>query len=130
VAPTWEIVSLVGTAGNAVKPSCSVTLRRADGKIFKTAEFGGGPVDAMFHALSKLTGVELRVTDYQVHSVTVGNDALGEVTVQVQQDDHSFRARAVSTDIVTATAEAFVNVVNRIAGIREQRVEEPIHAQA
>jgi hypothetical protein len=48
----------------------------------------------------------------------------------VQQDDHSFRARAVSTDIVTATAEAFVNVVNRIAGIRAQRVEEPIHAQA
>jgi 2-isopropylmalate synthase len=130
VPPTWELVSVVGTAGNACKPSCSITLKRADGKIFKAAEFGGGPVDAMFHALSKLTGVELRVTDYQIHSVTVGNDALGEVTVQVQQDDHSFRSRAVSTDIVTATAEAFVNVVNKVASIRAQRVEEPIHAQA
>ena len=127
-APTWELVSIVGTAGNVCKPSASITLRRADGKEVKASEFGGGPVDAMFHALSKLTGVELRVTDYQVHSVTVGNDALGEVTVQVQQDDHSFRSRAVSTDIVTATAEAFVNVLNRIASIRAQRAEEPIGA--
>ena len=70
-SPSWA------RPGNACKPSCSLTLRRADGKEFKAAEFGGGPVDAMFHALSKLTGVELRVTDYQIHSVTVGNDALG-----------------------------------------------------
>jgi 2-isopropylmalate synthase len=126
----WELVHVVAQAGNACKPSCSLTLKDVNGKEHRHAEFGGGPVDAMYHALCQLTGVHFRVTDYQIHSVTVGNDALGEVTVQVDHDGHTFRSRAVSMDIVTATAKAFVHVLNRLQSIESQRHDNFTTAQA
>ncbi|HVJ80158.1 MAG TPA: 2-isopropylmalate synthase [Planctomycetia bacterium] len=123
IGAEWELVSVHATAGNAAQPSCTLVMRRQDGKEYRKAEFGGGAVDAIYHALCRITGVELKVTEYSVRSVTLGNDALGEVTIQVEYEGHSFRSRAVNIDVIMGTAQAFVNVVNRLASIQQSRGE-------
>ena len=119
----WELVDLHATAGTAAHPSATLTLKGADGKLVRASQFGDGPVDAIYHALGKITGVALKVTDYQVHSVSVGNDAMAEVTVQVEHDAHNFRARAVDVDTVNATARAFVNVLNKVVSVAREKGE-------
>jgi 2-isopropylmalate synthase len=78
------------------------------------AEFGDGPVDAIFKTMEKITGLVVRLTDYQVRSVSGGKDAQGEVYVEAKSDGRVYRSRSVSTDIVEASAIAFLNVLNRI----------------
>src|SRR5690606_7747522 len=100
------------------------TLRRSDGEEFRQAEFGDGPVDAIFKTMEKITGYPVRLTDYQVRSISVGKDAQGEVFVEIKHEGKVYRTRAVSTDIVEASAVAFLNALNRIAaGVSAQQSE-------
>jgi 2-isopropylmalate synthase len=78
---------------------------------------GDGPVDAVFLAIGQLTGVAVTCKDFRVHSVTVGQDAQGEVTVLVDYRGELYRGRGVSTDSVEASACAFLNAINRIAAV-------------
>ena len=66
-----------------------------------------------------MTGIELKLTDYRIRSVSVGEDAQGEASVEVEYHGKNFSARAVSTDIIEASALAFLQVINRIA-LREK----------
>ena len=68
-------------------------------------------------AIEKLTGISVVCKDFHVHSVTVGKDAQGEVTVQVEYDGQLYRGRGVSTDSLEASAKAFLNAINRIASL-------------
>lgn len=110
----WMLVSLHTTAGSACIPSATVALRRGDGEVIQMAEFGDGPIDAIFKTMEKITGLNVRLTDYQVRSVSGGKDAQGEVYVEGRHDGKVYRARAVSTDIVEASALAFLTVLSRI----------------
>jgi 2-isopropylmalate synthase len=76
---------------------------------------GDGPIDAVFLAIEDLTGISAACNDFRVHSVTVGKDAQGEVTVQLEHGGQLYRGRGVSTDSVEASARAFLNAINRIA---------------
>ena len=76
---------------------------------------GDGPIDAAFLATEKITGIHLRCTDYQVRSATLGHDALGEVTIEVEHRGEILRSRGTSTDTVEATVRAILDAVNRIA---------------
>lgn len=125
---TWELVSLHTSAGTSCVPSATVTLRRSDGQEFRSAEFGDGPVDAIFKTMEKITGYPVRLTDYQVRSVSVGKDAQGEVYVEVKHDGKVFRSRSVSTDIVEASAVAFLNALNRIAAGTGSQQPKPVSA--
>lgn len=119
---TWELMSLHTNSGTSCEPSATVTLRRSDGREFRKAEFGDGPIDAIFRAIETVTGYKgVRLTDYQVRSVTGGKDAQGEVYVEVKHDGKVYRARSASTDIVEASAIAFLNAVNRIAAGHSKR---------
>jgi 2-isopropylmalate synthase len=121
-ANAWELVTLHTAAGSACIPSATVTLKRSDGESFMKAEFGDGPVDAIFRAMESITGYRgVRLTDYQVRSVTGGKDAQGEVYVEIKHEGKVYRARSVSTDIVEASAIAFLNALNRIAAGQNQR---------
>ena len=111
---TWELISLHTSAGTACVPSATITLQRPDGTTTKMAEFGDGPVDAIFKTMEKITGLAVRLNDYQVRSVTVGKDAQGEVYVEIKHEERIYRSRAVSTDIVEASAHAFLNALNRV----------------
>ncbi|QDU63817.1 2-isopropylmalate synthase [Planctomycetes bacterium Pan216] len=116
----WDLTSLHTSAGTACIPSATITLRRADGQETKLAEFGDGPVDAIFKTLEKITGIRVKLIDYSVRSVSVGKDAQGEVYVEVKHEGRVYRSRAVSTDIVEASAFAYMNALNKIALAKEQ----------
>src|SRR5439155_11208188 len=84
-----------------------------------------GPVDAVFNYIERITRVKARLLDYTVENVPAGEDAQGEVVVVVEHEGRTYRGRGLSTDIVLASAEAYLEVVNRIAAGRLQRKTPP-----
>jgi 2-isopropylmalate synthase len=118
----WQLVSLHTTAGSSVTPTATVSIRRPDGELVQDAAIGDGPVDAIFKAVERVTGVHANLREFSVRGVTQGKDAQGEVTLEleVESDDRTFRGRAASTDIIEASAEAYLNAVNAIATRRER----------
>jgi 2-isopropylmalate synthase len=122
VTALWSLVSLHTTAGTSVLPTATVCIRRPDGQLVQDAAIGTGPVDAIFKAVERVTGVAANLRDFSIRGVTAGKDAQGEVTLEleVESDDRTFRGRAASTDIIEASAEAYLNAVNAIATRRER----------
>jgi 2-isopropylmalate synthase len=122
VPTPWSLISLHTVAGTNVLPTATVAIRRPDGVIVQDAAIGTGPVDAIFKAVERVTGVAANLREFAVRGVTQGKDAQGEVTLEleVQSDDRSFRGRAASTDIIEASALAYVNAVNAITTRRER----------
>jgi 2-isopropylmalate synthase len=114
-AGPWTIAELHITAGTGSIAAAALRLRHVDGREIRQAAEGDGPVAAAFNALERATGIELTLKNFEVHGVTVGDDAQGEVTVTVEYNGRSFRGHAVSTDIVESAAFAYLEVMNRIA---------------
>ncbi len=87
--PHWQLVSLHTTAGLSVLPTATVAIRRPDGEIVQDAAIGDGPVDAIFKAVERVTGVRANLREFVVRSVSQGKDAQGEVTLEleVESDD-------------------------------------------
>jgi len=114
-AGPWIIDELRTTAGTGTISAAALRIRHVDGREIRRAAEGDGPVAAAFSALEMATGIDLNLTNFEVHGVTVGDDAQGEVTVTVEYNGQSFRGHAVSTDIVESAAFAYLEVINRIA---------------
>jgi 2-isopropylmalate synthase len=125
----WEIVSLHISTATGALPTAAIALQKTDGTRVSEAAVGDGPIDALFKAIERITGVNATLKDYEVRSVTVGEDAQGEVSVEVEHGDRTLRGQATSTDIIEASARAFLNVVNRIA-LHKSGSEEPAAASA
>ncbi len=111
----WELDALSTTSGTGTLPCASVALRAADGQRTQEVAAGDGPVDAVFKAIERVTGISVRLRDYQIASVSTGEDAQGEVSIEVEHPTGVYRGRALSTDIIEGSARAFLDVVNRIA---------------
>ncbi len=110
----WTLVSLTASTSTGALPSAAVALSGADGAVARDAALGDGPVDAVFKALERVTGLSPTLRDYQVASMSLGEDAQGEVSLEVEHDGRRYRARSVSTDILLASARAFLDALNRI----------------
>ena len=112
---TWSFLSYRVSTGTGQTPQVTLTLRF--GAEDHTAEMGcgDGPIDAIFLAIEKLTGVSAVCKDFRVQAVTVGKDAQAEVNVELVHDGQIHRGRGVSTDSVEASAKAFLSAINRIA---------------
>ncbi len=121
----WQLVSLNAVSGTGTPPSAAVSLMRKDGRKMDEAATGDGPVDAVFKCIERITGVNASLKDFHIASVSAGEDAQGEVVVIVEHEGRTFRGRGLSTDIVLASAEAYLEVVNRIAAGRLQRKAPP-----
>src|SRR5258705_68686 len=93
-----------GVGPNAFSPEARI---HQDGTILREAAVGDGPVDAVFKAIERITGIELTLQDYRVRSVSVGEDAQGEASVEALYQGKALSGRAVSTDIIEASALAF-----------------------
>ncbi|HET9552595.1 MAG TPA: 2-isopropylmalate synthase [Anaeromyxobacteraceae bacterium] len=111
----WELDALSTTSGTGTLPVASVALKSAAGERLQAVASGDGPVDAVFKAVEKVTGFTVKLRDYQITSVSTGEDAQGEVTIEVEHPTGVYRGRALSTDIIEGSARAFLDVVNRIA---------------
>ena len=115
VHETWAMVSYEVSCGTVGKPKVRLTLKKGDKEFTEQMTAGDGPVDAIFLAIEKITGITVSCRDFRVHSVTVGKDAMGEVNVEVEHNGQVYRGRGVSTDSVEASALAFLNAINRVA---------------
>ncbi|MDP1853416.1 MAG: 2-isopropylmalate synthase [Candidatus Omnitrophota bacterium] len=111
-AKVWQLDDLIILSGIKIKPKASVSLKRK-GRVIKADSGGDGPVDACYKAIDKITGIKGKLLDYSIQSVTAGKDAQGEVSIKVKLKDKVVSARAASTDIVEASAKAYINAINK-----------------
>jgi 2-isopropylmalate synthase len=123
VPELWALVSYSVSSGTGQVPQVHLRLRRGGKEMSAELACGDGPVDAIFLAIEQLTGIHAACKDFNVHSVTVGKDAQGEVMVQVEHHGQLYRGRGVSTDSIEASAMAFINAVNKIAAATAGGVE-------
>jgi 2-isopropylmalate synthase len=114
----WALETFQAISGGI--PTATVCLWHKDGTIYKDAAVGDGPVDAVFKCIERITGIRVELHDYHVRSITVGEDALGEARVEVVHEGRMQRGQAVSTDIIEASALAFLQAINRLATRRQQ----------
>jgi 2-isopropylmalate synthase len=110
----WSLASL-DIAGEHGKPfTATVRLQHAEGRIVERTASGDGPVDATYKSVEQATGVAVNVRKFEVHAVTIGEDAQGEAVVYAEQDGRSYRGSSISTNIIEASAKALLEIVNRI----------------
>ena len=110
----YTLQAFTSNAGTGTLPSAAVCLWRSDGTILKDAATGDGPVDAVFKTIARICAVNLKLIDYRVRAVTVGTDAQGEAYIEAEHAGRKLHARAVSTDIVEASALAYLEIINRM----------------
>lgn len=117
----WKMVLLQFTAGSSAKPTATVTLEK-DGKSYTDCAIGNGPVNACFKAIDRITRTRGELVDYVVRSTTAGQDALGEVSVKVQfgDDCKPVSGKGAASDVVEASARAYLNAVNRSIVLSER----------
>jgi 2-isopropylmalate synthase len=112
--PHWRLERFQAVAGADLQHFASVDLRDSEDRLHREAACGDGPIDAVFQAVQRLTGVAARLLDYRVSSVSVGKDAQGEAVLQVEYAGETYHGRAISTDIIDASVRAYLSIVNRI----------------
>ena len=117
VGETWKLINLQVTSGTGAIPTATVTLGDASGEQITDASIGDGPIDAIYSTIQRITNVQAELRDYQIRAVTQGKDAQGEVRVEVQHRDKTVRGRGISTDVIEASAKAYLAAINRIGVI-------------
>lgn len=112
------------TCGDRSSPTATVTLRTPNGEELTDAAIGTGPVDAVYKAINRVVDIPNRLIEFSVQSVTAGIDAIGEVTIRLKHNDKVYSGRAANTDIIVASAQAYVNAMNRLYAALEVREKE------
>jgi len=117
----FKLENMQVTAGFPAIPMASVTLRGLDEQLHSAAAAGDGPVDSVYQAINQVVGPALsglRLSDFTIHAVTPGEDALGRVTVRVKRGAEEVTGQGADTDIIVASAKAYVSAVNRLLAMQ------------
>jgi 2-isopropylmalate synthase len=109
----WTLDLVQVSTGDRGLPTATVRLTGPDGESREDAAIGTGPVDAIYQAINRVVKVQNELTEFSVKSVTEGIDAQGEVTIRVDADGGTYSGRAADTDILVASARAYVHAINR-----------------
>lgn len=109
-------------SGNKTVPTASVRLKIGDDFIEEAAT-GDGPVDAIFKAIDRVTGIKTKLLEYTVQAVTPEKTAMGEVVVTIQIEDISLTGRGASTDILEASAKAYLNALNHFKNMQQLKIQ-------
>ena len=109
----YELEYLHVACGTGTLPTASVRISTKEGKT-QAAACGDGPIDAAYEAIREATDKSPKLENYTIRAVTGGKEALGEATVRIISDDRTFIGRGVSTDIIEASAKAYVDAINRM----------------
>ncbi len=119
VSEVYHFDRLQVTCGDRGIPTASIRLIGPDGQLLEDAALGTGPVDAVCKAINRLVGVPNNLTEFSVKSVTEGIDAIGEVLIRVESDGVTYTGRGADTDIIFASAKAYMNALNRLLSARK-----------
>lgn len=114
VPKAYCLSSFVINSGNTITSTAVIKMIK-DGKAIERVARGEGPIDASFKAIEKIVGMELNLEDYQIQSVTEGEDALGDALVKIKDEEGNvFSGRGLSMDIIEASIHAYINAVNKM----------------
>jgi 2-isopropylmalate synthase len=124
-ADIFNLEYLHVTAGTTVMPMASVKLK-INGRSVRGAGYGNGPIDAAFNTIAKLTGTSSELLRFSVSALTGGTDAQGEVTVRLKENGLLALGKGADPDIITASAKAYLNGLNRLEYLKSHPVKEAI----
>ncbi len=112
-APTYSLDYLHVATGTSTVPTATVRLVKGD-EVIQDASCGDGPVDAALKTIERITKLKGKLLDFSLQAVTIGKDAMGEVSLRVEFGKEIISAKAASTDIVEAAAKAYLACSNRL----------------
>jgi 2-isopropylmalate synthase len=115
----YELEYLHVACGTGTLPTASVKIKIKD-ETKQAAACGDGPVDAAYEAIRQATGLSPKLENYSIRAVTSGKEALGEATVRITEDGRTFTGRGISTDIIEASAKAYVDAINRMVSTQNK----------
>jgi 2-isopropylmalate synthase len=110
----WNLEHLDIGVHSGAQARAKVLLRHSDGRTLEREASGDGPVDAAYKAIVQATGIAVTVCKFEVHAVTIGEDAQGEAILYVEAGGRSYRGSSISTNIIEAASRALLEVINRI----------------
>lgn len=113
VAPTFKIKSYVINSGDIITATANIELER-NGEILRGICTGDGPIDAAFLAIENITGHHFELDDFKIKAVTGGYEAMGSSLVKLRHNGTLYSGSGISTDIVGASINAYINALNKI----------------
>ncbi len=114
----YSLIDLYIVSGVSQKPTATVKLKVGE-NVIDRMEHGDGPVDATYKAIASMTNTKSHLLKYEVKGITGGTDALGEVVVSLEEDGRTVRGHGADTDIIVASAKAYINALNKLAAKRK-----------
>jgi 2-isopropylmalate synthase len=114
IPESYSLMDLNIVAGISQKPTATIKLK-VDEELIEKTEHGDGPVDAAYKAIASITNTKSSLIKYEVKSITGGTDALGEVMVSLEENGRFVRGHGADTDIIVASARAYINALNKLA---------------
>jgi 2-isopropylmalate synthase len=132
----WQIEDVQVNCGTNVIPTAVVRLRNVEtGEVVTDAGFGTGPVDAVYAGINRLVGVPNKLVEFVIQAIDQGMDAVGDVTIRIEADElvgtveraqggrgqRIFSGRGIDTDIVVASAKAYMQALNKLLAAKEER---------
>ncbi|OHA70555.1 MAG: hypothetical protein A3D64_01740 [Candidatus Wildermuthbacteria bacterium RIFCSPHIGHO2_02_FULL_49_9] len=110
----YRVIQVQYSGGSESAPTAAVKLVKLDGKEVTDATTGNGPVDAVFKAIQRALGFKLELVDFTVSASSLGSEASGQVVVCIQKNGQAHEGTGLGTDIIVASAEAFVEALNKM----------------
>ncbi len=120
VTEVYHLDRVQVSCGDRGIPTASVVLIAPDGQPLSDAALGEGPVDALYKAINKVVGVPNNLIEFTVKSVTEGIDAIGEVLIRIESNGVTYTGRGADTDIIVASAKAYMNALNRLLATKRE----------
>jgi 2-isopropylmalate synthase len=117
IPETYQLEYLHTTSGTGTIPTATVKIRIGD-EVKQFAACGDGPVDATYKAITVVVNTSAKLKQYEIRATTSGTEAIGEVTVRLEENDLVVIGRGASTDIIEASAKAYVDGLNRLAATK------------
>ena len=122
IPDTYKLVYLNVISGNVAVPTATVQIE-INGEIHQKAGFGVGPIDATFNTINKITRTRARLLSFAVNAITGGMDAQGQVNVRVEEEGLTVLGKGSDSDIITASAKAYLNALNRLEYLKKHPIK-------
>jgi 2-isopropylmalate synthase len=132
----WKLNHVQVSCGDHSIPTATVSMTGPDKCVFEDAATGSGPVDAVYQAINRIVGASNTLTEFSINAVTEGLDAVAEATIRIQPHDGGGRTKmnpqtnqpfistysghGASTDIVVASARAYLSALNKMLAAKEE----------
>ena len=113
VEPTYKLVNFVVNSGNIITASAQIALE-VQGETKQGISTGDGPIDAAFRAIEQIVGHHYELDDFQIQSVTEGQEAMGSALVRLRNNGKVYAGNGISTDIIGASIRAYISALNKI----------------